>query len=51
MSLDWREPEGMAIHITGSETRLCFGLGSTTSPTNTNKLANIFFKNLLVTGT
>ncbi|WP_054957943.1 phage baseplate protein [Paenibacillus dakarensis] len=49
-SLLFREPEGMSIQIAGSSARLCFGFGSFKSATNTEKNANIFYKDLIIQG-
>lgn len=49
-SLLFREPEGMSIQIVGSAARLCFGFGSYKSATNTEKNANIFYKDLIIQG-
>ncbi|NHN29963.1 phage baseplate protein [Paenibacillus agricola] len=50
-SLLFREPEGMSIQVVGTTVRLCFGFGSYKSSTNTDKNANIFYKDALITGT
>lgn len=45
-SLEWREPEGMAVHVTPSgQVRLCFGMASRVG---NQRRANIFYKDALV---
>lgn len=47
--LPFREPEGLAIQLAGpSAVRLCFGFATTTSPTDTSKLANVYYKDVLI---
>jgi Phage 5-bladed beta propeller receptor binding platform domain len=47
--LPFREPEGMAIQIPDASTvRLAFGFATTTSPTDTSKLANVYFKDVMI---
>jgi len=50
--LPFREPEGMAIQIPDparpDALRLCFGFASTTSPTDTAKLASVYYKDALL---
>ncbi|MCF6474647.1 teichoic acid biosynthesis protein C [Nonomuraea sp. MG754425] len=43
-SLDFREPEGMGIHIVSGAPRLCLGLASEQGP----RLASIFYKTELI---
>jgi hypothetical protein len=47
-SLIFREPEGMAVYTSGSETRLCIGLGSHDKVGGGNRWANVYFKNKLI---
>jgi hypothetical protein len=46
-SLIFREPEGLAVYKSGSETRLCMGFGSHDKVGGSNRLANVYFKNVL----
>jgi len=50
--LPFREPEGMAIQVPDpgdpSRVRLAFGFASTTSPTDTAKLASVYYKDVLI---
>ncbi|WP_410575307.1 teichoic acid biosynthesis protein C [Amycolatopsis sp. cmx-4-61] len=48
-TLVYREPEGLAVYRTADgETRLFLGFGSRSSMDNTNRYANLFYKNALV---
>lgn len=48
VSLIFREPEGMAVYKTsGGELRLCMGFGSHDVVGGSNRLANVYFKNVL----
>ncbi|NUO58928.1 MAG: Tat pathway signal sequence domain protein [Hamadaea sp.] len=50
--LAFREPEGMAIQVPDlgdpAGIRLAFGFASTTSPTDTAKLASVYYKDVLI---
>ncbi|NUT34602.1 MAG: Tat pathway signal sequence domain protein [Hamadaea sp.] len=50
--LPFREPEGMAIQVPDaadpSRVRLAFGFATTTSPTDTAKLASVYYKDVLI---
>ncbi|MEV6970297.1 hypothetical protein AB0M47_34840 [Hamadaea sp. NPDC051192] len=50
--LAFREPEGMAIQVPDPSdpagVRLAFGFASTTSPTDTAKLASVYYKDVLI---
>lgn len=50
--LPFREPEGMAIQVPDradpARVRLAFGFATTTSPTDTSKLASVYYKDVLI---
>ena len=47
-SLYHREPEGLAIQLTGGAPRMCIGFASTRTATSTTKLLSVYYMSKLV---